>query len=121
VVEGDPEVHLVCHCDNCKKRTGSAFGMSAYFLDSQIRAKHGTTRIYEIDTEATQQERHYCTVCGTTLYWKIARFQGFPRVATMTGVAGGCFTENPLPAPTLNANSVKQCVWLELGQMKKWP
>ena len=35
-VEGLPWLHAVCHCDNCKRRTGSAFGVSAYFEDDQI-------------------------------------------------------------------------------------
>ena len=35
-VEGLPFLHVVCHCDNCKRRTGSAFGIAAYFEDSQI-------------------------------------------------------------------------------------
>jgi hypothetical protein len=29
-VDGDPEFYGLCHCDNCKRRTGSAFGVSAY-------------------------------------------------------------------------------------------
>lgn len=28
-VSGEPVFHCVCHCDNCKRRTGSAFGVSA--------------------------------------------------------------------------------------------
>lgn len=35
-VEGEPKIHLVCHCNNCKKRTGSAFGISAYFADDPL-------------------------------------------------------------------------------------
>jgi len=30
-VSGEPTKHGICHCDNCKKRTGSAFGISVYF------------------------------------------------------------------------------------------
>ncbi|RTZ69437.1 MAG: hypothetical protein DSZ35_02565 [Verrucomicrobia bacterium] len=30
-VEDEPDIYTVCHCDNCRKRTGSAFGVSAYF------------------------------------------------------------------------------------------
>ncbi len=25
-VEGDPEPQGICHCDDCKRRTGTAFG-----------------------------------------------------------------------------------------------
>lgn len=118
LVEGDPKFHLVCHCDDCKKRTGSAFGISAYFADEQIRSKHGTTETYEIDATETKQERHFCRVCGTTLYWKIDRFPGIPGRASLTGIAGGCFVDNPLPAPTLTANNKGKCAWLELSSLK---
>ena len=38
VVNGDPEFNGICHCDECKKSTGSAFGWSAYFENSQVYA-----------------------------------------------------------------------------------
>lgn len=117
-VEGDPTIHLVCHCDNCKKRTGSAFGISAYFTDTQIRGKCGTTEIYKIDTTETKQERYFCRFCGTTLYWKIYRFSGIPNPASFIGIAGGCFVDNPLPAPTLTANNNGKYSWLELPNLK---
>ncbi len=106
-VEGEPRIHAVCHCNNCKKRTGSVFGVSAYFSDTQVRNKHGETAIYKINT-ATQQERHFCRSCGTTLYWKTSSLPG------LTGVAGGCFADNPLSEPTLTASNEKKCAWVEL-------
>lgn len=113
-VEGDPHIHLVCHCDNCKTRTGSAFGISAYFSDSQIISKHGPTQVYRIDTPETEQERHFCPTCGTTLYWKVYRYPTTVDIASMTGVAGGCFVDKPLPPPTATANHDGKCSWLEV-------
>lgn len=118
MVDGDPHIHLVCHCDNCKTRTGSAFGVSAYFKETQIRNKGGITEIYAIDTVETKQERHFCGTCGTTLYWKIYRFPGLSDPATLTGIASGCFVENPLPSPSLTANNSGKCAWLELPMLK---
>ena len=117
-IEGNPKIHLVCHCDNCKKRTGSAFGVSAYFADTQVKRKTGKTEIYEINTETTQQKRHFCKSCGTTLYWKIFRFPEIPGIAEMTGVAGGCFTDDPLPEPTMTVSNEQKCAWLELPTLQ---
>jgi len=36
-VEGEPALNALCHCANCKRRTGCAFGWSANFSDAQIR------------------------------------------------------------------------------------
>lgn len=117
-VENDPQVHVACHCDNCKKRTGSAFGLSAYFADSQVKSKNGDTHLYEINTDKTQQERHFCSVCGTTLYWKISRFTGMPDLSPMTGIAGGCFIDDPLPEPTISSAHKQKCAWVGLPELE---
>ena len=108
-VEGDPALHAVCHCDNCKRRTGSAFGISAYFTDAQLRGTSGETEIYAIGGDKSQQ-RHFCKICGTTLFWKASWF------ARMTGIAGGCFTDPPLPEPTLTVSNGGRCPWLTLPE-----
>lgn len=118
MVDGEPKIHLVCHCNNCKKRTGSAFGVSAYFPDSQVKNKNGEMEVYEINNHATHQERYFCKLCGTTLYWKISKFPAIPGIADMTGIAGGCFSDNPLPEPTITATNKNKCTWLEVPKMK---
>ena len=94
-VEGLPFLHVVCHCDNCKRRTGSAFGIAAYFEDSQIVRYIGEPSVWaRKDTRFGDQKRHFCGNCGTTLYWRATQIKG-------TGIAGGCFTDDPLPEPTM--------------------
>lgn len=98
-VVGLPLRHGVCHCNNCKRRSGSAFGISAYFEDQQIVRKTGTPCVYEKNSKLFgQQKRYFCRRCGTTLYWKLDAMLG------QTGIAGGCFTDNPLPEPTRTSN-----------------
>jgi hypothetical protein len=45
-VQGEPEQHNVCHCANCKRRTGSAFGISTYFQKSSVIEQLGETLVY---------------------------------------------------------------------------
>lgn len=111
-VEGEPKYHLVCHCENCKHRTGSAFGISAYFYNSKVMGVTGEAVLYRIENESTEQQRFFCKTCGTTLYWKISRLPGFAGVSKLTGVAGGCFDEQ-LP-PGISANEDNKCAWLDL-------
>jgi hypothetical protein len=108
-VEGEPVLNAICHCDNCKRRTGSAFGWSAYFPDEAIVSSRGTLARYELPHMSA--ERFFCTACGTTLYWRSTAF-----MPGHTGIAGGCFTETPLPAPAFSANDAKRCVWFALPQ-----
>lgn len=117
-VEGDPKIHIVCNCNDCKQRTGSAFGISAYFSDTQIKNRNGNTNTYEINNNETEQQRHFCKSCGTTLYWKITRFPSISGISEMTGIAGGCFIENTLPNPTISALNENKCAWLDLPKLK---
>lgn len=42
-VAGEPALQSVCHCNNCKKRTGSAFGVAAYFQPGSAVGFEGQT------------------------------------------------------------------------------
>jgi hypothetical protein len=102
-VEGAPLMNAICHCGNCKRRTGSAFGWSTYFADEQVIGRSGDVRCYEIGDG--RQQRFFCAACGTTLYWKTDRQPG------QTGIAGGCFIEPP-PAPTRRVVNEGRPAWL---------
>jgi hypothetical protein len=106
-VTGEPVVNGICHCNNCKRRTGSAFGWSAYFPDDRIVRREGELKIYAIDG-AKRQDRWFCARCGTTLLWKAAA------LANLTGIAGGCFVDIPLAEPTATVSNEGRCAWLSL-------
>jgi hypothetical protein len=108
-VEGEPVLNAICHCDNCKQRTGSAFGWSAYFPDDKLTARRGEVGRYELKHMAT--ERFFCSACGTTLYWRSDSF-----MPGHTGLAGGCFTADPLGPPNVTATDAKRCAWLTLPE-----
>jgi hypothetical protein len=110
-VEGEPAINAICHCSNCKKRSGSAFGWSAYFADTQILRKLGDLKLYAI-SGASRQQRSFCATCGTTLFWKS---EDFPE---QTGIAGGCFVDHPLETPTLTVSNERRCAWVSLP--KSW-
>jgi hypothetical protein len=46
-VVGNPTVSSICHCTFCKRRTGSAFGMAAYFDESVVKIIKGNLKTYE--------------------------------------------------------------------------
>ena len=55
-----PTMHGVCHCTNCKRRTGSAFGISAYFDETAVTQRSGETKVYAFHYAAQKldQARH---------------------------------------------------------------
>ena len=104
-VQGEPDINAICHCNNCKRRTGSAFGWSSYFADDRELGRSGEFGMYGI--ARGNQRRWFCVVCGLTLLWKS---DGRP---DQTGVAGGCFVD-PLPEPTVTVSNGGRCPWLGL-------
>ena len=106
-VEGEPDVNGVCHCTNCKRRTGSAFGWQVYFPDTQVAAKTGAMSRYRVG-DPPRQDRWFCSTCGSTLWWK-SNF-----LPNHTGVAAGAFGETPLPEPTLRVTEDQRCAWVGL-------
>jgi len=36
----------------------------------------------------------------------------------MTGIAGGCFEEVPLPEPTMSASNMQKGLWVEMPKLK---
>jgi hypothetical protein len=109
-VSGAPAMHGVCHCTNCKQRTGSAFGISIYFPRSAVQAQHGTTRVYAFHHAAQNhdQARHFCERCGTTLFWTLTA------LPDLIGIAGGCFGESQPGAPDYSVSHAKKLPWLAL-------
>jgi hypothetical protein len=103
-VTGSPTLNAICHCRDCRRRTGSAFGWSTYWRDEDIVAVSGplNKRTLEI---APPQSRWFCGACGGTVYWKSDGFPG------NTGIPAGCFDDLPA-APDASYLDSKRCVWL---------
>jgi hypothetical protein len=106
-VLGEPSIYGVCHCTNCKRRTGSAFGISSYFRRGDVVVIEGEFSVYSFHHAAQDhdQDRHFCRACGTTLYWYNSA------LPELIGVSAGCFGENPPGEPQLSATHAKRYAW----------
>lgn len=107
--EGEPAINALCHCDDCKRRTGSAFGWSLYFREEQVELPQGGYRLYS-PASGNGQERGYCDQCGSTLFWR------FPPCPGMIGVAGGNFERGSVPEPDASYSDGKRCSWLTVPE-----
>lgn len=114
-VTGTPVLHGVCHCTNCKRRTGSAFGISAYFETSAVEQQNGASSVYAFHHQALkhEQRRHFCPTCGTTVFWYISTMPG------KVGIAGGCFAPESLGEPGASYRDNQREPWV--GLPESWP
>lgn len=88
-VRGEPARASVCHCTFCQKRTGSAFGMGAYFNDDAVEKLEGPRKSYQhiSDESGRWLKVEFCTNCGGTVTWTLEMMPG------MRGFAGGSFDD----------------------------
>jgi hypothetical protein len=70
--EGEPEIVSLCNCTQCQRRTGSPFGVGAYFRRDVVRLA-GATRTFTRKVEGSERTvtNHFCPDCGGTVYWTL--------------------------------------------------
>ncbi|KAJ3502181.1 hypothetical protein NLJ89_g9003 [Agrocybe chaxingu] len=76
-LEGDPFHFVVCHCQNCKKASGSAFVTNALFQSSKVTITEGQDLISNYKDGNTLSgntiTRCFCSKCGSSLFVKPAK------------------------------------------------
>jgi len=103
---GEPLVSLICNCADCRRRSGSAFGWSAYFPEANVRVTKGEPRTYQPARDGIEPRR-FCPDCGSTLLWRDHRFPGHIGVA-----AGGL--DPPVDAPLISNQDAERSDWFVL-------
>jgi hypothetical protein len=109
-VRGEPDRVLACHCRECQRRTGSVFGVSAYFPEDRIIASEGESCTYSRIAGGVRFETRFCPSCGTSLFW---RSSALPR---HVAVAVGCFADPGFPPPSIVAWTSEQHGWVRFPQ-----
>jgi hypothetical protein len=92
-VAGEPTLVLACNCTQCQKRTGSIFGVSAYFSKQTVNISGKSKAFTSVSDRGTRSSDHFCPECGTTLFWDAGA------LPDMRGVAVGCFADPSFPPP----------------------
>lgn len=63
---------MACHCDACKKRTGSAYGLSVMVDDGDVTQFTGKTNTFVRIAESGRPVHYeFCPDCGTTVRWRV--------------------------------------------------
>jgi hypothetical protein len=98
----------MCHCIECQKRTGSVFGVSAWFREEQVEIEGPSTTFVRTGDEGGRIEHHFCPTCGSTVYYKADY-----RVGSV-GVPVGGFGDSTFPAPTVSIYEHRRHPWVEI-------
>jgi hypothetical protein len=104
--EGDPVRLSICHCLDCKRRTGSAFGWNATYEADRV-AVAGAYTIYERGSDDGFWVRNrFCPVCGVTVCYEIERRPN------MVSIPAGAFADPAFPPPAMEVYEERICPWL---------
>lgn len=105
----EPVSVSACHCLECQSRTGSAFGVAAFYASQDVSIE-GESRVYSRESDSGfPVEHHFCPECGTTVYW-------YPqRKPDQVAVAVGCFRDYSFPAPIQQVYQHHQFNWVKLA------
>lgn len=110
---GDPARMSVCHCLNCKERTGSAFSWNATFAREQV-AIAGESRMFERRGEEGRWCRTYtCIECGIIVFYEIEARPG------MVSIPAGTFGDTDLPEPSVIVFDERRNPWVRIEPKEK--
>lgn len=104
--EGEPTVVSLCNCIECQRRTGSPFGVGAYYEAAQVSFS-GPSTLYERTVEGRWLRFHFCPVCGSTVYWQAQNHNG------RWGIAVGALADPHFPKPARSVFERSRHDWLE--------
>ena len=110
-VYGEPKLSVACNCVNCQRRTGSVYGVAAYFDNDSITEQAGNPSQYQGKSDSGNNiTTSFCSKCGSTVFWEAELFNG------LTGVAVGCFTDPNFPEPSATVWTKSKYEWVEFPE-----
>ena len=92
-VAGEPVRVSICHCDACKRGTGSAFGFNATWPASAVTIAGDTRRWSRIADSGGEVRCDFCPQCGSTIAYTLDARPG------MISLPAGGFADPGFPPP----------------------
>ena len=109
MVTDEPVRVSVCHCLNCKKRSGSAFAAQARWPADQV-ATEGRSRSFELVADSGNVATfHFCPECGSDVHYDInGKFDG------QIAIPLGAFDDPYFLQPRFSVWEKRKHDWVEI-------
>ena len=66
--KGEPAKVSLCNCLACQKRTGSTYGIAAFFLREDVEANGRAQQFTRQSDSGHKVTFHFCPNCGSTVF-----------------------------------------------------
>lgn len=71
-LEGHPMALAVCHCTECQRQSGSAFGMSLFVPAQSFRLLSGALKAFKVKADSGRTKTcSFCGECGTRIHHQV--------------------------------------------------
>jgi len=109
ICEGEPIRVSVCHCLDCKRRSGSAFSNNARFPEDKVAFEGNAKTFTRIGDAGGHVIYSFCPECGTTVHYRIDTQPG------LIAIPVGAFADLAFPQPFLSFyHDSRRYPWVEI-------
>ena len=115
VATAEPLRVAICHCNDCRARTGSAFSWNARFAADAIRLSGESRSFARTGDEGSVITYHFCPNCGVTVWYENDQSDGI-------AIPVGTFAPGDLPVPQVSVYDDRKPEWIDLAahDMQIW-
>jgi hypothetical protein len=106
--EGEPVRISVCHCLDCKRRSGSAFAAQARWPHERVQISGQFREWVRISDEGNKAAFRFCPTCGSTVYYELSS------MPDVIAVAIGAFADPKFPPPLYSVYEDRQHAWVKV-------
>ena len=105
---GDPVRVSVCHCLDCKKRSGSAFAAQARWPDDRVELAGESSEWACVAESGARATFRFCATCGGTVAYVS---EGVPG---LTAIPIGAFADPDFPPPEYSVCEERKHPWVAI-------
>jgi hypothetical protein len=106
---GEPVRVSVCHCLDCKKRSGSAFAVQARWPLDQVTIEGRSKTFVKLADSGNRITFHFCPDCGSDVHYEIdGKFDG------LVAIPLGSFDHPYFASPRFSVWEKRKHDWVEI-------
>lgn len=106
---GEPVRVSVCHCLNCKKRSGSAFAVQARWPADQVSIEGRSKTFVKAADSGNRATFHFCPDCGSDVHYEIeGKFDG------LIAIPLGAFDDPYFASPRYSVWEERNHDWVDI-------
>ena len=108
-ISGEPDAVVMCHCIECQRRSGSPFGVGAYYPESAVTLSGISTRYTRAASSGNDFTTGFCPTCGSSLWWTTNYKPG------VIGIAVGAMGDPDFPIPQRSVWEQSRHRWVDVS------